>query len=415
MSAQPDDNLVLYGECLLATALMGCGAAALAWPFVGPRFSIGILMAALWSVLNLALLRQVARVLAHPDRTPAQKGRGTLPLLIVKFPVLYAVGYLILAHRWFPLASLLIGLSLWIIGFLGLAARRAMATACLVLSLAPCALGAEIHSATETDMPELPNLFSLLSHLFSHQPLGRLLHQWETIFFTWIILGCLITAAWAMTRRRDLVPSRLQHVAELFVDGFNEFVCGIVGPGGRRFTPFLGTLFLYIWFSNLIGLVPLFKSPTTGFRSIPGFPLPMVPITTIPLALAVFGYVQWTAIRHLGVLGYLDHLAGQPRNVFTIVVSPLMVVLHVLGEVFTKPLSLSFRLFGNIWSEDTVLAVLVGMGVAFLWVEFPLVWLALILSTVQAVVFTLLSTIYIAMVLPQEEDPHNEKGEVAHG
>lgn len=263
-------------------------------------------------------------------------------------------------------------------------------------------------------MSELPNLVTLLEHLFHGHSLGTFLHRWETILFTGVVLLFLIGMAWLATRQRSLVPSRGQGMAELFVDGFDDFVCGIVGPIGRQFTPFLGTLFLYIWVSNLAGLVPLLKSPTTGFRSVPDFPIPMIPITTVPLAIAVFFYVQWTALRHRGFIGYLDHLAGEPRNIFTIAVSPLMVVLHLLGEIFTKPLSLSFRLFGNIWSEDTVLAVLVGMGITFLWVEFPLVWLALILSTVQAAVFTLLSTIYIAMVLPHEEGHQDEKGETTN-
>ena len=413
------DNLALYTRCLFVTGIMAIGAALCVWPMAGIRFSLGVLVSAAWSLLNLALLRQVVIVLGHPQRTTVQKGWMTFLLLTVKFPLLYTLGYFILASRRFPLGSLLLGLSLWIVSFLGLAVRRVTLAGVLLLGFLTNALASEEGLASQTPaahmegmgMPELPNLVTLMSRSFHGGPVGHFLHRWETSLFTGILLACLLGIAWAATRRKDLLPShKLQNATELLVDGFNEFVCGILGPTGREFTPFLGTLFLYIWISNLAGLVPLLKSPTTGFRSLPGFPVPIIPITTIPLALAVFGYVQWTAIRHRGFFGYLDHLAGEPRNVFTWLVSPLMVVLHLLGEIFTKPLSLSFRLFGNIWSEDAVLAVLVGMGFVFLWVEFPLVWLSLILSTVQAVVFTLLSTIYIAMVLPHEEDHPNEKG-----
>lgn len=416
------DNLEVFTQCFSVTPFVAGAAALFGGLTWGPRFGLGVFIAAMWSLLGLAILRRLILVLVHPQWTVAKKGWMGFLLLALKFPVLYAGGYLVLVGGWFPLASLLMGLSLWMVAFLGSALRRAAVAASVVLMLVPNGFATEASAghgsevataghASGLDLPELPNAVTLLSRLFHGQPLGDFLHHWETSLFTCILLGFLIGVAWLSKSRQGRFPSRFQSVMELIVEGFNNFVCGIIGPDGRKFIPFLGTLFLYIWMSNLAGLIPLFKSPTTGFRSVSGFPIPMIPITTIPLALAVFGYVQWTALRHLGPLGYLDHLAGQPRNPFTLALSPLMIVLHVLGEVVTKPLSLSYRLFGNISSEDAVVAVLVGMGFAFLWVEFPILWLALILSTVQAVVFTLLSTIYIAMVLPHKEEDHpDEKG-----
>lgn len=415
------DNLKVFTQSIGITCGIALAAAGVAGLLKDARFGLGVLVSAGWMLVNLGLLRQVALVLGEAGSNPRRKSLAVFLLMIVKFPVLYYVGYLILASRWFPAVSLLIGFSLWIIGFLGVSIRRAVpAVACaLALGVASSAFASEAGHAAGIEMPELPNGITLVSRWLHGHEAGSFLHLWETSIFTLLIIAGLVGAAWAATRglKMRLLPDRAQGLAEVVVGEVNNFVCGIIGPEGRQFTPFLGTLFLYIWVSNLAGLVPLLKSPTTGFRSIPGFPIPMIPITTLPLALAVFGYVQWTAVRRRGILGYIDHLAGEPRNPFTIAVAPIMLVLHLLGEILTKPLSLSFRLFGNISSEDAVVAVLVGMGFAFLWVEFPILWLALILSTIQAVVFTLLSTIYIAMILPHEHEEHypiNEKGVKTH-
>jgi F-type H+-transporting ATPase subunit a len=129
----------------------------------------------------------------------------------------------------------------------------------------------------------------------------------------------------------------------------------------------------------------------------------------------VFLYVQWTGIRNLGLIGYLDHLAGSPRDVVGFVLVPLMLPLHVVGEL-VKPVSLSLRLFGNITGEDVLLAVFVGLGVSLYatlhlpfadWLGIPLQAiiypLLLIFGFIQALVFTLLSTIYFYMMLPHEE------------
>jgi F-type H+-transporting ATPase subunit a len=165
--------------------------------------------------------------------------------------------------------------------------------------------------------------------------------------------------------------------------------------------PFLGTLFIFILVMNYAGLVPFLKSPTANLN------------TTLAMATCVFLYVQWTGIRSFGLLGYLDHLAGSPRDLVGFVLIPLMLPLHIVGEL-VKPMSLSLRLFGNITGEDVLLAVFVGLGVGLAGVfvhgapfgipiqaiVYPLL---LIFGFIQALVFTLLSTIYFYMMLPHEE------------
>jgi F-type H+-transporting ATPase subunit a len=165
--------------------------------------------------------------------------------------------------------------------------------------------------------------------------------------------------------------------------------------------PFLGTLFVFILTMNYAGLVPFLKSPTANIN------------TTLAMAICVFLYVQWTGIRSLGIGGYIDHLAGSPRDVMGFALMPLMLPLHIVGELI-KPLSLSLRLFGNVTGEDVLLAVFVGLGVALvaafmsgvplgLPLQALVYPLLLIFGSIQALVFTLLSTIYFYMMLPHEE------------
>lgn len=243
----------------------------------------------------------------------------------------------------------------------------------------------------------VPNIVNLLYHYFPHSPVIRFLHHWENIFFSALVAALLAWAGWVAARRGELIPRGIQNVFELAVESLDNFVCGILGPPGRDFTPFIGTLFLYIFVMNLFGILPFMKSPTSSFG------------ITFPLGLTVFVYVQYTGIRRLGPLAYLDHLAGEPRNAVGFVLIPLMLFLHVVGE-FVKPVSLSLRLFGNIWGEDILIAVFVGMG-SKIWVplHFPFLFLALLTSFVQATVFCLLTTIYISLMLPHEEGEHGHE------
>jgi F-type H+-transporting ATPase subunit a len=149
-------------------------------------------------------------------------------------------------------------------------------------------------------------------------------------------------------------------------------------------------------------LIPLGKSPTATL------------INNASIAICVFLYVQYTGIRRNGIGGYLHHLAGSPKDAVGWAISPLMFFLEVIGE-FIKPMSLSLRLFGNIFGEDTLLAVFALLGVVVLSmigspVGFPLhlpfFFLAMLLGLIQALVFSLLTTVYISLMLPHDEHGH---------
>ena len=248
-------------------------------------------------------------------------------------------------------------------------------------------------------IPELPNLITILSHRWHDQPLLDALHHWENLVFAGAVALALAWIAWRHGRRPTTIPRGGQNLLELLVEVVDGFVRRIIGPAGRRHTPFIGTLFLYIWLMNLSVLVPGLKSPTSSLN------------TTVALALIVFGYVQWIGLTARGPLAYLDHLAGSPRDAVGWAMAPLMLPIHVLGECI-KPLSLSLRLGFNVFAEDVLLAVLVGLGISaglalHLPVGIPLqvavLPLVLIFSTVQALVFSLLSSVYISLMSPHGE------------
>ncbi|MBI5838243.1 MAG: F0F1 ATP synthase subunit A [Candidatus Eisenbacteria bacterium] len=253
-------------------------------------------------------------------------------------------------------------------------------------------------AAGETPL-EFPNIITLFAHFSHNEWVKRVLEEgkWQDMVFTWVVVLFLASFFFLASRRRSMLPGKLQNLAEMLVEGLHDFIVGIMGPQGKDYVPFLGSLFIYILAMNLVGLIPGMKSPTAN------------PNTTLSMALVVFLYAQWTGIRHLGIVGYLDHMAGEPRDLIGWCMVPLMFPLHLIGEL-AKPISLACRLFGNIFGEDILLAVFAGLGIMVLQLmhipygglplQLPFMFLALLTSVVQALIFTLLSTIYIFLMLP---------------
>jgi len=283
-----------------------------------------------------------------------------------------------------------------------LGARRLLGTAG-GLALAPAA--AHAAGGHGEAAHELPNWIRLV-YLALGGAEGRApgwvegLHHFQDLFFALLAAALIIALVRLGMRRTSLVGGRAQNAVEAFVDAFRRFVLGILGPRGEPYVPFLATLFFYIWFMNMLGLVPLMKSPTSVLS------------TTAALAICVFLYVQSIGVREFGWKGYLRHIAGDPRDAVGWGMVPLMLPLHIIGEL-SRPVSLSLRLFGNIFGEDVLLGVFAGLGVAVLAfldlpvglpLHLPFILLALLMGTVQALVFTLLSTIYIMQMLPHEEE-----------
>ena len=156
-----------------------------------------------------------------------------------------------------------------------------------------------------------------------------------------IALACFL-----LTRRLDVRrPSKTQAALELIVSSLQNMANGLIGPEGPRYLPVVGTLFIYILILNLSGAHPALevadrqpechRSPWRSSRS-----------STCSIQ----------GIRANGLVGYLKHFVGEP-----IWMAPLNIPLHIIGEL-ARPVSLCFRLFGNIFGEDTVIAILIMLG-----------------------------------------------------
>ncbi len=257
-------------------------------------------------------------------------------------------------------------------------------------------------AATATDLSiELPRLQHVLSGLIPHD-LVSFLDIWGGNI---LALGALILISILMTRacsRFTEVPGRLQNAAEAVVEALENILKDILGSSMHEFLPFLGTLFLFIFIMNLTGLIPMLHAPTSQFE------------ITLSVAIVVFCYVQMVAIRKLGLIGYIDHLMSSPRDLMGWLMAPLMLFLHLVAEL-VRPISLALRLFGNITGEDALIAAFTGLGVMVLAATgspvglplgLPFILLAILFSLIQAMVFTILSAVYIAQVLPPEGESH---------
>lgn len=211
-------------------------------------------------------------------------------------------------------------------------------------------------------------------------------------------LVMLALGIFATRGARTRNPGRLQLAFEAAVEGLRTLYLSILGEGGEGHLTFVFALFFFILFCNLIGFIPLFHSPTANLS------------TTLALALLVFFYVQYTGIRSKGILGYLRHFLGP-----LLFLAPLFIIIEVVGEL-AKPVSLSFRLYGNIFGEDVINNLVTSSG-AKLPVPIPFQFfvylLQLFTDILQAFIFTLLTCAYISIMSASHhgEDEGHKQGE----
>jgi len=222
-----------------------------------------------------------------------------------------------------------------------------------------------------------------------------------------------------MRRARVEKPGRAQMGLELVMGGLFNFFGEILGgeKEARKYVPYIGSLWMFIFINCILGVIPGLKATTAHFWTVAG------------LGFCTFCYVNYQAILAGGLGHYIWHLCGSPKSFIEWVFAPLIFVLELMGT-FVKPVSLSLRLSGNIFGEDKLLAAFIGLGmsiVAFLFntptplfglpLHLPFLFLAVLTSLIQATVFSLLSSVYIALMLPHEHHDHEEghgHGE-AHG
>lgn len=211
----------------------------------------------------------------------------------------------------------------------------------------------------------------------------------NTIFSAWVAMAVLLILSLLATRSMKLVPTGLQNVMEYAVELLLTVCESTMGARkGRRFFPIVATSFLFILTANWVGLLPGFGD-VTWLRS-PDSDLNI----TASMAIIVFVTVQYWAIRSQGIVQYLKEF---------LVPNPL----HILSEL-SRPVSLAFRLFGNILAGEVVIATITGM-VHFL---LPTVFFGLevFVGILQALIFSMLTMVFLAMATTHESHESHSEG-----
>jgi len=210
-----------------------------------------------------------------------------------------------------------------------------------------------------------------------------------------VALGLIGFAAWLRGRLSVENPGRAQHVVEVVLEALQGLMQGVIGKEYRRYVPLLGTLGIYIFIGNVIGLLPGFLSPTSNLN------------VTASCAIPVFIYYNYHGIRKHGMIGYLAHFMG-PVWWLAWLLFPVEIVSHM-----ARMLSLSMRLFGNIFAEELIIASLNQYIFPF-FTSIPVMFLALFASTIQAFIFVLLTMVYISGAVEESEEHKEEHAEAQH-
>ena len=234
----------------------------------------------------------------------------------------------------------------------------------------------------------------------------------STILTMWIVMALLLLVAFIATRRMKLVPGRLQNAVEWAYEFGSDFAIGIGGEKARRYYPIFAAFFLFILFSNWSGLVPpvgkieQLRAPTSDVN------------ITIGLALTSFCIFEFEGFRRLGIRGYLGKFfpLGEFRRGIGAGFLAMYVGIIELFLEFVKPITLSMRLFGNIYGGEVALAVVTALTVAV--VPVSIIGLEALLNLIQALIFSVLTLVFIVMAIEghgEEEHKPAHPGDFAEG
>ena len=203
----------------------------------------------------------------------------------------------------------------------------------------------------------------------------------SAVVITWVIVVVLALGSFLFTRRLELVPGKRQAALELLVSTLDEQIRDTTGAEPAPYRGFIGTLFLFILIANWTSLVPGIDPPTAQLE------------TDAALAALVFLSVIWFGVRNSGLKGYLKSFATP---------NPVMIPLNIMQNV-TRVFSMFVRLFGNVMSGVFVVAIVASL--AGLFVPIPLMALDLLIGLVQAYIFAVLATVFIAAAVEGGASP----------
>lgn len=226
----------------------------------------------------------------------------------------------------------------------------------------------------------------------------------STLLTMWIVMAIVIVGSFLLVRASKLVPGRGQNVFEFVYEFLSDFGLGIAGAAAKPYIPIFIGAFLLIVFDNWIGLVP----PVGKINELRA-PSSDVNIT-VGMALVSFSIFHIEGFRRLGAGGYLGKFFPfyEFRNGIGAGIIAMFVGLIELMLEFVKPVTLSMRLFGNIYGGEVALGVITALTIGF--IPVLLIALELMLNAIQALIFSVLTLMFIVLAI---ESHHEEEGHIA--
>lgn len=202
------------------------------------------------------------------------------------------------------------------------------------------------------------------------------------MLLTAIIVLFLVRMA---TRSMSLVPSGMQNILEWYVESVLKMGADVMGEEkARKYVPLVGTIGLFIFVSNMLGIIPGFESPTANINF------------TLVLALVVFVYYNYQGIKTQGFFSYFGHFLGPVKFL-----APLMFPVEIISH-FSRIISLSFRLFGNIKGDDLFLIVMLMLVPWYLIPVLPFMIL-FFFGILQTFIFMILTYVYLGGAVVVDE------------
>jgi len=229
----------------------------------------------------------------------------------------------------------------------------------------------------------------------------------------WLLTaGIVLGLSLVMRLMMAVSPGVVQNLIEWLVETVQELADSILGAAAARFMPLFAGLFLFILTGNLLGLIPGCMSPTASYH------------TNAAMAIVVALATQYAGIRAHGFKGYLKHFMPPPCPWWLMysLMWWMWPLIHVL-EQFIRPISLTMRLFGNIFAKEILLLMLAFVATTFMlspsavvkafsvlpFILRPaIILLGTLVSIVQAAVFTILSMVFVALAMEGHEEGHGE-------
>jgi F-type H+-transporting ATPase subunit a len=219
----------------------------------------------------------------------------------------------------------------------------------------------------------------------------------NSIIMTWLVMCFLIIFSFFVTRKLSKIPSRIQLIGELLVGGIFSFFETILGRNTKKVFPLIGTLFIFIIFLNWFGLIPgvgtigIYEMENSHKVFIPLFRAGSADLnTTLALAIIAVFTIQYFGVTH-AKMKYFSHFIN-----FRSPIDFFVGILEFIGE-FTKIISFAFRLFGNIFAGEVLLTVIAFL-IPFI-APLPFLMMELFIGFIQALVFSMLTTVFISMAI----------------